>query len=83
MIRTYDLWLRKPTLYPAELRVLDIETNHMVFLNASLLFSFRCKKLIEVNSHKIFSLEMKSQRSKNIARTTGAGAMLGRAGSVR
>jgi hypothetical protein len=20
-IRTYDLWLRKPTLYPAELRV--------------------------------------------------------------
>ena len=21
-IRTYDLWLRKPTLYPAELRVL-------------------------------------------------------------
>ena len=22
-IRTYDLWLRKPTLYPAELRVLD------------------------------------------------------------
>jgi hypothetical protein len=22
-IRTYDLWLRKPTLYPAELRVLN------------------------------------------------------------
>ena len=26
-IRTYDLWLRKPTLYPAELRVRVLETN--------------------------------------------------------
>lgn len=26
-IRTYDLWLRKPTLYPAELRVLTLKGN--------------------------------------------------------
>jgi hypothetical protein len=26
-IRTYDLWLRKPTLYPAELRVHRLETK--------------------------------------------------------
>src|SRR6266568_5708560 len=28
-IRTYDLWLRKPTLYPAELRVLN-SGNHSI-----------------------------------------------------
>ena len=26
-IRTYDLWLRKPTLYPAELRVHKTEVS--------------------------------------------------------
>ena len=33
-IRTYDLWYRKPTLYPAELRVLDSRDKPAVFLGA-------------------------------------------------
>ena len=33
-IRTCDLWLRKPTLYPAELRVLVNETKPRGFFSS-------------------------------------------------
>ena len=54
-IRTYDLWLRKPTLYPAELRVLVVAYALVLFCLNGKSFDLQATVLLS-KLHSVASL---------------------------